>query len=291
MTQMYSSTTSLHVRAFAYMFTGKERDSESGLDNFGARYYGSSMGRFVSPDAKLMSSRHLAFPQKWNKYAYVQNNPLGRIDPDGLDDYVVFRPATTISNAGWNGAQAAVLKNPANTFTMLTGEKATVGAWQKATSTPGTHAIFVGHTSHEMNANGSIGQANAVILNDGRSAGQKGSQTITVTPGANANEAPTLNYQENVPGPQTKADTVAIFGCSSSDLSGQYSNTNFVGMDSGTDKLSSVDALDAAGAAFVTGQANGQDAVGQANGAFQQNAVVNDVVNDKDGDRVKKDNQ
>jgi RHS repeat-associated protein len=30
----------------AYKFTGKERDSESGLDNFGARYYASTMGRF-----------------------------------------------------------------------------------------------------------------------------------------------------------------------------------------------------------------------------------------------------
>jgi RHS repeat-associated protein len=34
-------------------FTGKERDAESGLDYFGARYYGSSMGRFMSPDPIL----------------------------------------------------------------------------------------------------------------------------------------------------------------------------------------------------------------------------------------------
>jgi RHS repeat-associated protein len=33
-----------------YKFTGKERDSESGLDNFGARYYSSSLGRFLSVD-------------------------------------------------------------------------------------------------------------------------------------------------------------------------------------------------------------------------------------------------
>jgi RHS repeat-associated protein len=33
-----------------YKFTGKERDSESGLDMFGARYYGSSLGRFMTPD-------------------------------------------------------------------------------------------------------------------------------------------------------------------------------------------------------------------------------------------------
>jgi RHS repeat-associated protein len=31
-------------------FTGKERDSESGLDYFGARHYASSMGRFMTPD-------------------------------------------------------------------------------------------------------------------------------------------------------------------------------------------------------------------------------------------------
>jgi len=36
--------------ALAHKFTGKERDSESGLDEFGARYYGSSLGRFMTPD-------------------------------------------------------------------------------------------------------------------------------------------------------------------------------------------------------------------------------------------------
>ncbi|MGA8274002.1 MAG: RHS repeat-associated core domain-containing protein [Candidatus Sulfotelmatobacter sp.] len=33
-----------------YKFTGKERDTESGLDNFGARFYGSNIGRFMTPD-------------------------------------------------------------------------------------------------------------------------------------------------------------------------------------------------------------------------------------------------
>ena len=39
-----------HVVHFAYKFTGKERDVESGLNYFGARYYASNMGRFMSPD-------------------------------------------------------------------------------------------------------------------------------------------------------------------------------------------------------------------------------------------------
>jgi RHS repeat-associated protein len=40
-----------------HKFTGKERDSESGLDNFGARYDSSSMGRFMTPDPLLNSGR------------------------------------------------------------------------------------------------------------------------------------------------------------------------------------------------------------------------------------------
>lgn len=41
----------VHLYAFGpSLFTGKERDSESGLDNFGARYYASQFGRFMSPD-------------------------------------------------------------------------------------------------------------------------------------------------------------------------------------------------------------------------------------------------
>jgi RHS repeat-associated protein len=48
--QTNSSTTVLHICAFAYKLTGKERDSESGLDYFGARYYARNMGRFMSPD-------------------------------------------------------------------------------------------------------------------------------------------------------------------------------------------------------------------------------------------------
>ena len=66
-----------------YKFTGKERDSESGLDNFGKRYFGSSLGRFQTPDPLLNSGRP-ENPQTWNKYAYVLNNPLKLTDPTGL---------------------------------------------------------------------------------------------------------------------------------------------------------------------------------------------------------------
>ena len=68
-----------------YEFTGKERDDESGLDYFGARYYGNAMGRFTSADPKRVTLRHLLNPQKLNQYAYGLNNPLRFIDPTGGD--------------------------------------------------------------------------------------------------------------------------------------------------------------------------------------------------------------
>jgi len=68
-------------------FTGKERDTESGNDYFGARYYASTMGRFLSPDwsAKVMPVPYakLGNPQSLNLYSYVYNNPLSNVDPDG----------------------------------------------------------------------------------------------------------------------------------------------------------------------------------------------------------------
>jgi RHS repeat-associated protein len=64
-----------------YKFTGKERDSESGLDNFGARYDASSMGRFMTPDSLRYSD--LGDPQSLNLYSYVGNHPTSMIDPDG----------------------------------------------------------------------------------------------------------------------------------------------------------------------------------------------------------------
>jgi RHS repeat-associated protein len=66
-------------------FTGKEHDLESGLDNFGARYNSSSLGRFMSADPKPVFRKLLANPQDLNLYLYAVNNPLRYVDPDGKD--------------------------------------------------------------------------------------------------------------------------------------------------------------------------------------------------------------
>jgi RHS repeat-associated protein len=82
--------------ATEHHFTGKERDSESGNDYFGARYYASSMGRWMSPDPlgwidwqhgddedRDRFAAYISNPQHFNMYAYVLNNPLSFTDPDG----------------------------------------------------------------------------------------------------------------------------------------------------------------------------------------------------------------
>jgi len=63
-------------------FTGKERDDESGLDYFGARYFSASLGRFTGPDVPLLD-QSAGNPQSWNLYGYVRNNPLKFTDPNG----------------------------------------------------------------------------------------------------------------------------------------------------------------------------------------------------------------
>ncbi len=102
----------------------------------------------------------------------------------GCATRVVFKTDVKVNTGNWKAAEAAV-KAHGDTFTMLSGDKATVAAWNKAISKPDTHAIFVGHTSHDMNADGSIGKTNGIVLNDGRSAGQVGSESYKMTPGAN----------------------------------------------------------------------------------------------------------
>ncbi len=70
-----------------YKFTGKERDTESGLDNFGARFDASSLGRFMSPDwaedPDSIPYADLEDPQSLNLYSYVRNSAISSKDDDG----------------------------------------------------------------------------------------------------------------------------------------------------------------------------------------------------------------
>ena len=103
----------IHSRA---RFTGKERDAESGLDYFGARYYASSMGRFLSPDFTddfLLPApvpwADYTNPQSLNLYAYVRNNPLSQTDDLGHDVQICDNDGHchTVTNDEYKAAQQA----------------------------------------------------------------------------------------------------------------------------------------------------------------------------------------
>ena len=61
-------------------FTTYDRDSETGNDYTTGRTYASNLGRFLSPD---IAPANLADPQSWNRYTYVENDPVNGIDPSG----------------------------------------------------------------------------------------------------------------------------------------------------------------------------------------------------------------
>jgi RHS repeat-associated protein len=74
-----------------YKFEGKERDAETGNDDFGARYYSSAFGRFLSADWSSVPAAvpyaNLTNPQTLNLYAIVSDNPETFADLDGHSVY------------------------------------------------------------------------------------------------------------------------------------------------------------------------------------------------------------
>jgi RHS repeat-associated protein len=80
-------------------FTGQERDSETGLDFFQARYFSGALGRFNSPDPSNAGA-NLFNPQSWNGYTYVNNDPLDATDPTGMIASLVQPPKDPWSPGG-----------------------------------------------------------------------------------------------------------------------------------------------------------------------------------------------
>jgi RHS repeat-associated protein len=110
-------------------FTGKERDAETGLDFFGARYLSSAQGRFTSPDwsatPQPIPYADLSDPQTLNLYTYVRNNPLAHPDLDGhcceavsdFGEQLIATPSPWTKIAGYGllgiGAVGTALSSPA----------------------------------------------------------------------------------------------------------------------------------------------------------------------------------
>ena len=79
-----------------YRYTGKEKD-DSGLYYYGARYYDDAVGRMLAADSLLPS---VYDPQQLNRFAYVRNNPIKLVDPDGHEPRFPAWSGSGITEAG-----------------------------------------------------------------------------------------------------------------------------------------------------------------------------------------------
>ena len=86
-----------------YKFTGKERDAETNNDDFGARYYSSQFGRWISPDWSAIPApvpyANLTNPQTLNLYSMVNDNPETFSDLDGHGAIALSSQGSTATSA------------------------------------------------------------------------------------------------------------------------------------------------------------------------------------------------
>ena len=250
-------------------FTGKERDTESGLHNFGARYYGSSTGRFVTPDwaAKPMAVPYAEFgnPNSLNLYGYVGNSPLRNGDPNGHCDWcldLVTRVSSWIASHPAIGDAASKVATGANgtvrvgvggggDFKVVSGE-ASATVYGKTGSNSGETGIGLkfgarfGAVGGELTINGPIVKDGALVnpLKEG-----SGSVSGTITGTA----------EKGAYGGSTDSTETSV--------GGTYGEGLLVGAEVSASNGSLSDLLRAVGDSIVTDVANMIDKVSQSVGA------------------------
>jgi RHS repeat-associated protein len=149
-----------------YKFTGKERDTETGLDLMGVRYYSNAMGRFMTTDPL---GGHPEDPQTLNKYSYVRNNPTTLTDPTGLDFYLQCKGNTDTCQGGHSGTTTTDANGKSSfTPTVVTsaslqdpksGNTATVNETGVLVTTNGqtSQGIFINNTpAADINGSGKL---------------------------------------------------------------------------------------------------------------------------------------
>jgi RHS repeat-associated protein len=87
-------------------FTGQNSNMVWPQYDFIFRQYQPQQGRWLSPDPAGRAAANPMNPQSWNRYAYVLNNPLGAIDPNGLDCVYLDDPGTTVESIDHNATPA-----------------------------------------------------------------------------------------------------------------------------------------------------------------------------------------
>jgi RHS repeat-associated protein len=257
-------------------FTLKERDIETGLDYFLARYYSSAQGRFSGVDPKMLGTSHIVNPQRWNRYAYVVNNPLALYDPDGQQDQGkgggkvidIFLHYDKVANPKGEDRmtrdqrrELAEVREQAkrkgiqvNVREIYDSDAETAS---RVVATPGAIAIFGVHTARDQNTQETIGPLTSTgIL----------ARAGIVYSGDDG------KYDIRDRGP-TQAELVVVMGCDSSYTRDAFAGaTNYIGVNGGADHGSSTYGLN-------QGIIETVKTIVDANGVMNQETLNNIVAN------------
>jgi RHS repeat-associated protein len=185
-------------------FTGKERDSESGNDYFDARYYSSSMGRFMSPDwsAKEEPVPYATMddPQSLNLYSYVKNNPLSHVDKDGhcLEDACILEAGAGVTILALaSEIYLSQPENQRNAAAALSSATSSVGSSNSSGSNgaaPATTPLPTGIVGTDPTPTDGSRTKSGPLAPEHGGTGDAGKDFGTLTGGAGAPAAPEKRY-------------------------------------------------------------------------------------------------
>jgi len=150
--------------------SGKERDTETGLDYFGARYMSSAQGRFASPDPSP-GGIAVQNPQSWNLYSYVRNRPTRFVDENGLWPTELHKTIIDVALSGYlssgelarlTARQEVMDYGPSSQSPKFSHQHFMRSARQ--TATQGAHEAWSFVTTQGLPATGKLGAGGALSL-------------------------------------------------------------------------------------------------------------------------------
>ncbi|MCG7495412.1 FG-GAP-like repeat-containing protein [Vibrio sp. Of7-15] len=148
----------------AYLFTGKERDKETGLGYFHHRYLDHRFAQFITPDPVFAMDARFTDPQQWSPYAYARGNPVMYVDPTG--EYIGIAQVAAFAIGAAITGVAEYATNPSQGWANI-GKKSLVGGAAAALSTiPGGGYVTAAVT-------GAITNTGAAVINNGVIDGQE----------------------------------------------------------------------------------------------------------------------